>query len=69
MTVTTGQKKKGKHGTMSRNGGEAEEEEEEWSREDLLRLFPPWAEAMAGPDLAVCRLAGSILTLNREEEQ
>ena len=37
--------------------------------EDLLRLFPPWVEGMAGPDLAVCRLAGSILTLRGEEEQ
>lgn len=31
--------------------------------EDLLRVFAPWAEGTAGPDLAVCRLVGSILTL------
>lgn len=32
---------------------------------DLLRVFPPWLEGTAGPDLAVCRLAGSIVTLSR----
>lgn len=37
--------------------------------EDLLRVFPPWVEGMAGPVLAVCRLAGSIVTLGGEEEQ
>ena len=31
--------------------------------EDLLRVFAPWAEGTAGPDLPVCLLAGSILTL------
>lgn len=37
--------------------------------EDLLRVFPPWVEGLTEPVLAVCRLAGSILTLGREEEQ
>lgn len=41
----------------------------DWRAEDLLRVFPPWVEGMAGPVLAVCRLAGSILTLRGEEEQ
>lgn len=36
-----------------------------WRAEDLLRVFPPWLEGTAGPDLAVCRLAGSIVTLSR----
>lgn len=43
-----------------------------WEREegrDLLRVFPPCVEGTAGPDLAVCRLAGSIVTLGGEEEQ
>lgn len=40
-----------------------------WRAEDLLRLLPPWLEGGAGPVLAVCRLAGSILTLRGEEEQ
>lgn len=40
----------------------------DWA-EDLLRVFPPWVEGMAGPVLVVCRLAGSKLTLGGEEEQ
>lgn len=51
---------------MRRKEGQAERD---WRAEDLLRVFPPWVEGMAGPVLAVCRLAGSILTLGREEEQ
>lgn len=39
--------------------------DQRWRAEDLLRVFPPWAEGTAGPDLAVCRLAGSIVTLSR----
>lgn len=43
-------------------------QEEDWRAEDLLRVFPPGVEGTTGPVLAVCRLAGSILTLGREEE-
>lgn len=46
-----------------------ERKERVWRAEDLLRVFPPWVEGLAGPVLAACRLAGSILTLGREEEQ
>lgn len=51
---------------MKRKEGKAERD---WRAEDLLRVFPPWVEGLAGPVLADCRLAGSILTLGREEEQ
>lgn len=47
---------------MTRRKRKGEKRRDEWT-EDLLRVFAPWAEGMAGPDLAVCRLAGSILTL------
>lgn len=40
-----------------------------WWTEDLLRVFAPCVEGVAGPDLTTCRLAGSILTLGGEEEQ
>lgn len=49
---------------MRRKEGKADRDRR---AEDLLRVFPPWVEGMAGPDLAVCRLAGSILTLGGEE--
>lgn len=69
--VGTGQKKKeNKHGRMMRRrkeGRKRKEGEAERDRraEDLLRVFPPWVEGTAGPVLAVCRLAGSIVTLGR----
>lgn len=47
---------------MTRRKRKGEKRRDEWT-EDLLRVFAPWAEGMAGPDLAVCRLVGSILTL------
>lgn len=37
--------------------------ERDWRPGDLLRLFPPGAGGTAGPVLADCRLAGSIVTL------
>lgn len=62
--MRTGQKrKKKKHGRMMRRKeGQADRDRR---AEDLLRVFPPWVEGMAGPVLAVCRLAGSIVTLGR----
>lgn len=44
-------------------GGAGSDEQEE---EDLLRVFAPCGAVRAGPDLDVCRLAGSIVTLRRE---
>lgn len=54
--------KKRKDGRMARRKGRKEGERRP---EDLLRVFPPWLEGAAGPVLAVCRLAGSIVTLGR----
>lgn len=64
-------KKKNKDGGMMRRREESKEgkAERDWRAEDLLRVFAPWVEGLAGPVLAVCRLAGSIVTLSREEEQ
>lgn len=75
--MRTGQKNKRgkkKHGRMmKKEGGNKKRKEMRRERkqraEDLLRVFPPWVEGLAGPVLAICRLAGSILTLGREEEQ
>lgn len=70
--MTWGQAKKedGKHGRNDEKEGRKEGRKDRQERaEDLLRVFPPWVEGMAGPVLAVCRLAGSILTLGGEEEQ
>lgn len=61
-------KKKEKHGRMRRRQ-EGRKADRDWRAADLLRVFPPWVEGLAGPVLAVCRLAGSIVTLSREEEQ
>lgn len=61
-------KKKEKHGRMWRRQ-EGRRADRDWRAADLLRVFPPWVEGLAGPVLAVCRLAGSIVTLSREEEQ
>ena len=70
--MATGQKRREKnHGRMTRRkeGKKEGEADRDWRAEDLLRVFPPWVEGMAGPVLAICRLAGSILTLGGEEEQ
>lgn len=51
---------------MRRQEGRKEgQAERDWRAEDLLRVFPPGVEGTAGPVLAVCRLAGSIVTLGR----
>lgn len=51
---------------MRRKEGRKEAEvDKDWRAEDLLRVFPPWVEGIAGPVLAVCRFAGSIVTLGR----
>lgn len=77
--MRTGQKNNNKRGGeawlfhQKKEGGNKKRKEMRRERkqraEDLLRVFPPWVEGLAGPVLAICRLAGSILTLGREEEQ
>lgn len=61
--VTWGQKRK--RNWWRWKGRKQKMWQQRWRAEDLLRVFPPWVEGTAGPDLAVCRLAGSIVTLSR----